>query len=216
MRIHFLERQLRYAEGLVQATQIQLRSPTTDRKYGRGHPLGHDYDDYDARDLHRVTEESCRTYCNESHGQSTSGARPSRSGPSSLSSRHHPSRLPPPEISKARQREPPRQAPPPLLPNKMVVKSKTNGWAEPKSIRPERLACIPLPEGIKYTAMKTAVILIINLPQYLEEATLYANLWASLIRGITIPETFVCIFQVVGRLIDHSYYHNMALGYVIF
>jgi hypothetical protein len=44
----------------------------------------------------------------------------------------------------------------------------------------------------------------------------YANLWAGLARGITIPETFIRIFQVVGCLIDHSYYHNMALGYNIF
>jgi hypothetical protein len=98
----------------------------------------------------------------------------------------------------------------------MVVKPKTNGWAEPKSIQPERLACTPLPEGIKYTAMKMAVIPIIDLPQYPEEAMSYANLWAGLAHGITIPETFVCIFQVVGCLIDHSYYHNMALGYIIF
>jgi hypothetical protein len=98
----------------------------------------------------------------------------------------------------------------------MVIKTKTNGWVEPKSIQPERLACIPLPEGIKYTAMKTAIIPIINPLQYLEEATSYANLWAGLARGITIPKTFVCIFQVVGCLIDHIYYHNMALGYVIF
>jgi hypothetical protein len=98
----------------------------------------------------------------------------------------------------------------------MVIKTKTNGWAEPKSIRPERLACIPLPEGIKYMAMKTAVIPIVDPPQYPEEATSYANLWAGLARGITIPETFVRIFQVVRCLIDHSYYHNMALGYVIF
>jgi hypothetical protein len=155
-------------------------------------------------------------YRDESRGQSASGAGPSRSGPSLSSSRHHPSRPPPPEISKARQREPPRQAPPPPPPNEMVVKTKTNGWVEPKSIQPERLACIPLPEGIKYTAMKTAVVPIIDPPQYPEEAMSYANLWAGLARGITIPKTFVCIFQVVGRLIDHSYYHNMALRYVIF
>jgi hypothetical protein len=98
----------------------------------------------------------------------------------------------------------------------MVVKTKTNSWVEPKSIWPKRLACIPLPEGIKYTAMKTAVVPIINPPQYPEEATSYANLWAGLTRGITIPETFVRIFQVVRCLIDHSYYHNMALRYIIF
>jgi hypothetical protein len=65
-------------------------------------------------------------------------------------------------------------------------------------------------------AMKTAIVPIINPPQYLEEATSYTNLWAGLTCGITIPETFIHIFQVVGHLIDHSYYHNMALGYVIF
>jgi hypothetical protein len=206
------ERQLGYAEGLVQAAQLQLHSPTTDREYGRGRPPGRNYDDNHAHNLRRAMEESRRMYHNESHGHSASGAGPSQSGPSSSSSRHHPSGLPPPEISKAGQHEPPRQAPPP---NEMVVKTKTNSWVEPKSIRPERLACIPLPEGIKYTAMKTAVIPIIDPPQY-PEVTSYANLWASLAHGITIPKTFVHIFQVVRCLIDHSYYHNMALGYVIF
>jgi hypothetical protein len=74
----------------------------------------------------------------------------------------------------------------------------------------------PLPEGIKYTAMKTAIMPIINSLQYLEEATSCANLWAGLAHGITIPETFIRLFQVIGRLIDHSYYHNMALRYIIF
>jgi hypothetical protein len=210
------EQQHGHAEGLVQAAQIQLCSPTTDRKYGWGCPLGRNYDDDHMHNLHCVTEESCQTFCNESGGQSTSGARPSQNGPSSLLSRHHPSGLPPLETSKAGQHEPPCQAPLPLPPNKMVIKTKTNGWADPKSIWPERLACLPLPEGTKYTAMKTVVIPIINLLQYLEEATSYANLWASLAHGITIPETFVCIFQVVRCLIDHAYYHNMALGYVVF
>jgi hypothetical protein len=95
MRIHFLERQmaterqLGYTEGLAQAAQLQLRGPTTDRKYGRGHPPGRDYDDDHARDLRHATEESHRTYHDESRGHSTSGAGPSRSGPSSSSSRHH-------------------------------------------------------------------------------------------------------------------------------
>jgi hypothetical protein len=95
MRIHFLKQQLGYAEGLVQAAQIQLHSPTMDHKYGWGCPLGCDYDDDHACDLHHVTEESRQTYRNESHGQSTSGAGPSWSGPSSSLSRHHPSRPPP-------------------------------------------------------------------------------------------------------------------------
>jgi hypothetical protein len=98
----------------------------------------------------------------------------------------------------------------------MVIKTKTNSWAEPKSIRPKRLVCLPLPEGTKYTAMKTAVIPIINLPQYLEEVTSYANLWADLPHGITIPKMFVRIFQVVRCLINHGYYHNMALRYIVF
>jgi hypothetical protein len=71
------EQQLGYTEGLAQAAQIQLRGPTMDREYGWGHPLGHDYDDDHARDLRRMTEESRRTYCEESHGQSASGAGPS-------------------------------------------------------------------------------------------------------------------------------------------
>jgi hypothetical protein len=163
----------------------------------------------------RVTEESRRTYHDESHGQSASGTRPSQSGPSLSSTQHHPSGPPPLETLKARQHKPPRQAPQLLPPNEMVMKTKTNGWVNPKSIWPERLVCTPLPEGIKYTAMKTAIIPIINPLQY-PEVTSYANLWASLTRGITIPEMFICIFQVIGCLIDHSYYHNMAPGYVVF
>jgi hypothetical protein len=88
MRIHFLKRQmateLRYTKGLAQAAQIQLHSPTTDHEYSWGRPLGHNYNDDHACDLHHTTEESRWTYCDESCGQSTSGAGPSQSGPSSL------------------------------------------------------------------------------------------------------------------------------------
>jgi hypothetical protein len=77
MRIHFLEQQLGYAKGLVQAAQIQLCSPTTDHEYSLGRPLGHNYDDDHAHDLHRVMEESCWMYHNKSCGKSASGAGPS-------------------------------------------------------------------------------------------------------------------------------------------
>jgi hypothetical protein len=76
------ERQLGYAEGLAQAAQIQLRSPTMDREYGWGRPLGHDYDDDHVCNLRHATKESCGTYRNESCGQSALGAEPLRSSPS--------------------------------------------------------------------------------------------------------------------------------------
>jgi hypothetical protein len=65
-------------------------------------------------------------------------------------------------------------------------------------------------------AVKTAVINITDLPEYPEEATLYAHLWAGFTRRITIPETFVRIFNVLGHQIVHDYYLNMVLGYIIY
>jgi hypothetical protein len=75
------------------------------------------------------------------------------------------------------------------------MKTKTNGWPDPSSIRPARLACLPLPKGAKYTAVKTAVVNIADLPEYPEEATSYTHLWAGFACGITVPETFVRILD---------------------
>jgi hypothetical protein len=40
--------------------------------------------------------------------------------------------------------------------------------------------------------------------------------WAGFACGITIPETFVRIFDVLGRQMVHDYYLNMALGYIVY
>jgi hypothetical protein len=94
----------------------------------------------------------------------------------------------------------------------LVVKTKTNGWPDPSGIQPAWLACLPLPEGAKYTA----IINIIDLLEYPEEATSYAHLWAGFTCGITIPKTFVCIFDILRHQIVHNYYLNMALGYIVY
>jgi hypothetical protein len=98
----------------------------------------------------------------------------------------------------------------------LVIKTKTNNWPDPNSIRPAQLAYLPLPKGAKYTAVKTAVINIANPLEYPEEATSYAHLWAGFTHGITIPETFVRIFGVLRRQMVHDYYLNMALGYIVY
>ena len=59
-----------------------------------------------------------------------------------------------------------------------------------------------------------AVIAIANSPKYPELATSSSHLWVGFANGITIPETFVRIFSVLGRTIAHDYYRNMALGYI--
>jgi hypothetical protein len=120
-----------------------------------------------------------------------------------------------PTTTRGRQRELPRQARPPL-PNKLVVKTKTNNSPDPNGIRPAQLAYLPLPKGAKYTAVKMAVINIADPPEYPEEATSYAHLWAGFARGITVPETFVRIFGVLGRQMVHNYYLNMVLGYIVY
>jgi hypothetical protein len=83
----------------------------------------------------------------------------------------------------------------PPLPNELVVKTKTNGWPDPSSIQPAQLACLPLPEGAKYTAVKMAIVNIADPPEYPEEATSYAHLWAGFTCGITIPKMFVRILD---------------------
>jgi hypothetical protein len=61
-----------------------------------------------------------------------------------------------------------------------------------------------------------AVVNITNLPECLEEATSYAHLWVGFTRGITVPETFIRIFSILGCQIVHDYYLNMVLGYIIY
>ena len=69
-------------------------------------------------------------------------------------------------------------------------------------------------EAATYLAPKMAVVAIANPPKYPELATLYSHLWAGFANGITVPETFVHMFSVLGRTIAHDYYCNMALGYI--
>jgi hypothetical protein len=89
---------------------------------------------------------------------------------------------------------------------------KTNGWPDPSGIRPAQLACLPLPKGAKYTA----VVNITDPLEYPEEVTSYTHLWAGFACGITVPETFVHIFDVLRRQMVHNYYLNMALGYIVY
>ena len=57
------------------------------------------------------------------------------------------------------------------------------------------------------------VVRVANAPRTPEEATDYHQLWAGFINGITIPEMFTCIFQVISRNTDTGYYYRMAMGY---
>ena len=73
--------------------------------------------------------------------------------------------------------------------------------------------CLPLPIEAEAMAMKTMVIQVTNAPKTPETVADYHQLWASFINGITIPETFFCIFDVIGRTGDTEYYYHMAMGY---
>ena len=71
-------------------------------------------------------------------------------------------------------------------------------WPKPSSIKPSRLACLPLPSEAEATNMKTIVIHVANAPKKPEDTADYHQLWAGLVNGITIPETFTCIFNVLS------------------
>ena len=93
--------------------------------------------------------------------------------------------------------------------------TKTNGWPQSNGIRPTRLSCLPIPEeAATYPAPKMAIVAVANPPKYPELATLYSHLWAGFANGITVPETYVRIFSILGCIIAHDYYRNMALGYI--
>ena len=87
-------------------------------------------------------------------------------------------------------------------------------WPEPSSIKPLRLVCQPLPSEAVATDMKTMVICVANTPKKPEDMADYHQLWAGLVNGITIPETFTRIFDVLGRTADIQNYYRMAMGYV--
>jgi hypothetical protein len=79
----------------------------------------------------------------------------------------------------------------PAAHHELVMKTKTNGWPDPSSIQPAQLACLPLPKGAKYMAVKMAVVNIADPLEYPEEMTSYAHLWAGFTRRITIPKMFI-------------------------
>ena len=57
--------------------------------------------------------------------------------------------------------------------------------------------------------MKTMVVRIANAPKKPEDAADY-----HLVNGITIPETFTHIFDVISRTANIQYYYHMAMGYM--
>jgi hypothetical protein len=80
---------------------------------------------------------------------------------------------------------------------------------------------VPSHENEKSMATRPLALIadVINITdplEYPEEATSYTHLWASFARGITIPETFIRIFDVLGCQIIHNYYPNMVLGYIVY
>ena len=95
----------------------------------------------------------------------------------------------------------------------ITIKVKTNMWPKPSSIKPLRLACLPLPSEAEATDMKTMVIHVTNAPKKPEDAADYHQLWAGLVNGITIPEMFTRIFDVLSQTADIQYYYRMAMGY---
>jgi hypothetical protein len=73
--------------------------------------------------------------------------------------------------------------------------------------------CLPLPEEAEATERKAMVVHVTNTPRTPKEATDYHQLWAGFINGITIPEMFTRIFQVISQNTDTGYYYRMAMGY---
>ena len=73
----------------------------------------------------------------------------------------------------------------------------------------------PLPLEVEATDMKTMVIHIANAPKKPEDAADYHQLWANLVNRITIPETFTCIFNVIGRTANTEYYYCMATRSIV-
>ena len=58
------------------------------------------------------------------------------------------------------------------------------------------------------------VVRITNAPKKPEDTADYHQLWAVLVNGITIPETFTRIFDVLSQTANTEYYYHMAMGYM--
>ena len=204
-----VKQQLGYAEGMAQAARDQFCTTS------RGHsPVWYHSDDEYARELQHAADESQCSYREEErHSDQTSGAGPSYSRPPSSSRHDHHGPTHPTTTTQHAQQP---KLPGPSCPTPaetITVKVKTNMWPEPSSIKPLRLACLPLPSEVEATNMKTMVVRVANAPKKPEDAAAYHQLWAGLINGITIPEMFTRIFDVLGQTADIQYYYRMAMGY---
>ena len=176
-------------------------------------PVWYHGDDEYACKLQCAAEESqCSYWEEECCSDQPSGAGPSHSRPSSASCRDHHRPTCPSITQRAWQPKLPSPSHPTLA-ETITVKVKTNMWPEPSSIKPLRLACLPLPSEVEATGMKTMVICIANTPKKPKDVADYHQLWAGLVNGITIPEMFTCIFNVISRTADIQYYYCMAMGY---
>ena len=92
---------------------------------------------------------------------------------------------------------------------KQLKESQQQTWVSNSNSKPN----ITKPSEAVATNMKTMVVCAANAPKKPEDAADYQQLWAGLVNGITIPETFTCIFDILSRTANIQYYYRMAMGY---
>ena len=202
-----VERQLGYVEGMAQATRDQFHTTS----WGRS-PVWYHGDNEYTHGLQHAAEGSRCSYREEECHSANIRSWPPHSRPPSSSCRNHHGLTCPSTTQHAWQPELPRPSRPTPA-ETITIKVKTNMWPEPSSIKPSRHACLPLPLEAEATNMKTMVVHIANAPKKPKDVADYHQLWAGLVNGITIPEMFTCIFDVLGQTADIQYYYRMAMGY---
>ena len=170
-----VERQLGYAEGMAQAARDQFCTTS----WGCSPVQYHSNNEY-ARELQRAADKSQRSYWEEEcHSDQTSGAGPSYSRPPSLSHHdHHGPTHPTTTTQRAQQPELPGPSHPTPA-ETITIKVKTNMWPEPLSIKPSRLACLPLLSEAVATGMKTMVVRVANAPKKPKDVADYHQRLAS-------------------------------------
>jgi hypothetical protein len=172
----------------------------------RGHRETRDPDEAEAEDLRHAVRES-RREAPPPRPAGNPGAGPSRNPSHSVSRQASSSRLQAPVV-------PVTNAPPEYHDYEVAV-IRRNGIniPDPKKVKLEGFACIPLPAEYSMPYPGIAIVRGPAAPPNPEDATSYVELWAGFANGRVVPDGFRRLFQAIGTALDPSDARSAMLGY---
>jgi hypothetical protein len=198
------------AQGFREAQELSSRGelaapPNKPTRHSR-RQVTPDLDEREAEELHQAMQQSRRAVRPGPPETSTPGAGPSRARGPKGSGEPRPSRGAANPVT-------PHTIPPTRTYTIPVVKKSGEYHTDPKQVKWEGLAHIPLPIEASPGKGNTVEVCGPAKPPKAEEANSYLELWAAFANGVSVPEVFTRLHTAYGYATPTTEAREAVLGY---